>query len=64
MFLLLFWVVRNICGCGVDDSDKGSWDRSGVGVVTDHKTGLQYLETWTGGLTPRLGVDGKQMREQ
>lgn len=45
-----------------DDSDppKG---RSGVAVITDHRTGLQYLKAPGGGLTPRLGIDGQQIRE-
>lgn len=45
-----------------DDSDPPS-GRSGVAVVTDHKTGLQYLKAPGGGVTPRLTVDGEHMRE-
>lgn len=41
---------------GLDDSDKDAWHRSGVSVVTDYKTGQQYLKTPEGFLTPRLGV--------
>tara|TARA_B100000700_G_scaffold189815_1_gene209198 strand:- start:56329 stop:56577 length:249 start_codon:yes stop_codon:yes gene_type:complete len=45
-----------------DDSDPPN-GRSGVAVVTDHRTGLQYLKAPGGGLTPRLGMDGEQIRE-
>lgn len=49
-------------GMARDDSDppKG---RSGVAVITDHRTGLQYLRAPGGGLTPRLGMDGQQIKE-
>lgn len=43
-----------------DDVDKRI--RSGVKPITDHKTGLQYLKTPFGGITPRLDADGKHMR--
>ncbi len=45
-----------------DDSDPLN-GRSGVAVVTDYKTGLQYLKAPGGGVTPRLTVDGEHMRE-
>lgn len=48
---------------GLDDSDKGMLDRSGLKIRTDAKTGLQYFETTGGGITPRLGVDGEHLRE-
>lgn len=44
-----------------DDSDPPD-GRSGVAVVTDHKTGLQYLRSPGGGITPRLTSDGEHMR--
>lgn len=43
-----------------DDSDPVN-GRSSLEVLTDHKTGLQYLRS-TSGLSPRLDVNGKQMR--
>jgi hypothetical protein len=55
-------LLVNYTGYGVDDSDRDGWHRSGVSVITDHKTGLQYLSTWTGGITPRLAPDGTQLR--
>ena len=45
-----------------DDSDPGFWHRSGMVVYTDAATGLQYLGTIHGGLTPRLDANGKQVR--
>lgn len=50
---------------GRDDSDVGKWfgKRSGLSVMTDNKTGLQYLVTSKGGITPRLDSSGKQLIE-
>jgi hypothetical protein len=39
-----------------DDSDGKK--RSGLKVRTDALTGIQYLETIGGGITPRLNRDG------
>ncbi|MXS85320.1 hypothetical protein ABO04_05145 [Nitrosomonas sp. HPC101] len=43
-----------------DDHVTGK--RSGMRILVDHETGLQYLNTFPGGLTPRLDADGKHMR--
>ena len=45
----------------LDDTDSASGDRSGVKPRIDYGTGCQYLETAGGGITPRLGRDGKQV---
>lgn len=44
-----------------DATDPPSGPRSGVRLRTDSGTGCQYLETKGGGLSPRLGADGKQV---
>lgn len=45
-----------------DDTDfNGS--RSGLEILTDCRTGLQYLSTREGGLTPRLDADSTQIRK-
>ena len=36
-----------------DDCDRSTWDRCGMRVLTDAKTGHQYLETPSGGLIAR-----------
>lgn len=36
-----------------DDSDFGKFNRSGVDVITDAKTGKQYLVTPKGGIVAR-----------
>ena len=41
-----------------DDSDSPTGDKSHLRVRTDHKTGVQYLETEDGGITPRLMPHG------
>jgi hypothetical protein len=56
-------IVRNSFGIGLDDTDKDGWNRSNLRIYTDHKTGLQYLGTSGGGLTPRLDAEGKQMSD-
>lgn len=43
---------------GRDDSDHPTGERSGLKVYTDHKTGVQYLSTPSGALTPRIYSDG------
>jgi hypothetical protein len=43
-----------------DDTDPPS-GRFGMEVKTDCLTGLQYLASASGGLTPRLGKDGAQI---
>ncbi|MFN3075874.1 MAG: DUF6440 family protein [Alphaproteobacteria bacterium] len=44
-----------------DDSDPPGGGYSSFKVVTDNKTGMQYLKTSLGGITPRLGSDGRQL---
>lgn len=56
--------IARLCGFGVDDSDKSAWNRSGMKIRTDAKTGLQYFEGEGGGLTPRLNLDGSYMEEK
>jgi len=55
-------VFRGITGIGSDDCDKSAWHVCGANVITDAKTGLQYLSTGHG-ITPRLGRDGAQLHE-
>ncbi len=42
----------------VDDTDAGPDQRSGLRLHTDHATGVQYLSSARGGVTPRLKPDG------
>ncbi len=44
-----------------DDSDAPC-KRSGFKVMTDYKTGLQYLKAGSA-VTPRLDITGKQIRK-
>lgn len=48
-----FALLRNTLGWGVDDSDRDGWNRSGLTIHTDAKTGVQYLSDGKGGLTRR-----------
>lgn len=45
------------------DSTDPEGGRSGLMIWTDALTGLQYLATPLGGLTPRLDSNGRHMRE-
>ena len=47
----------------VDNSDSSRWRRSGLRIHVDNKTGLQYFSTSSGGLAPRLEINGEQMRK-
>lgn len=55
-------LIGLLSGNPKDDSDPPD-GRSGVEVITDHKTGLQYLKAPGGGLVRRIGLHGNQMRE-
>lgn len=53
----------NALWLGADETDDHvNYRRSGVSVVTDYGTGLQYLVTPKGGITPRMDVSGDQIR--
>ena len=52
-------IIKNIFSVGVDDTDADAWNRSGMRVYTDHKTGVQYLGARSGGLAVRVDKDGK-----
>lgn len=58
--LFVGFLFNRFTDIGRDDSDSET-ERSGVKIITDHLTGLQYLETERGGITPRLNIDGKQV---
>lgn len=52
----------------IDSTDASRWDRSGLKVYTDSKTGVQYLGTGGGffssdSLTPRINSGGKPFIE-
>lgn len=61
---VLFIVFVAIGSCAnnapVDDCDSPI-GRCGMKPMTDHRTGCQYLATSSGGLTPRLDADGRQI---
>lgn len=44
---------RNLFDVNTDDSDLNGWNRSGLMIHTDHKTGIQYLSDGRGGLIKR-----------
>lgn len=45
------------------DATDSETDRSNLGLRIDHGTGCQYLVTSLGGITPRLGSDGRHVCE-
>ena len=60
---IVMLVILGIIGVvvGRDDSDQPSGKRSGMRPRRDALTGCEYLESWTGALTPRMGSDGRQV---
>ena len=54
-------IIKNIFSVGVDDTDADAWNRSGMRVYTDAKTGVQYLGTVRGGLTLRVDKEGRPL---
>lgn len=53
IFVGLFVMLANWLNWLTDDSDKNGWNRSGLSVRTDYKTGKQYLVTPKGGIIQR-----------
>ena len=55
-------LIGSISTHPVDATDIDAGHRSGMRILTDSETGLQYLSGmfW---ITPRMSADGKQMRE-
>ena len=50
-------IIRVFFGSPYDSTDDGE-RRRGLKIHTDHHTGVQYLGTARGGLTPRVRMDG------
>lgn len=53
---LISGLISNFASLGIDGTDKDGWRRSGVSIVHDYGTGVDYLKTPEGYITPRLGV--------
>lgn len=59
LFIILGWIsgfISDFASLGIDNTDKDGWHRSGVSIVHDYGTGVDYLKTPEGYITPRLGV--------
>lgn len=57
--VFVLWLWSGISGVTTDDSDTDSWHRSGFRIMTDARTGLQYLSDGKGGLILRVDATGK-----
>lgn len=55
----LYGAARLAFGWGLDDTDKSKWERSGLEVLTDHGTGVQYVRNASGGMCVRVDPDGR-----
>jgi hypothetical protein len=53
ILMIGFNVMRLSCGWGMESSDKSRWNRSGLTIRTDQKTGIEYLSDGHGGLVRR-----------
>jgi len=63
-FALVFTQFLSLTPLKKDDSDpepEGWGRRSGIQVRTDSLTGCQYLETTSGGITPRVDGNGRHV---
>lgn len=60
LFGILIQVAWAFLPIGRDSTDGSG--RSNLEIRTDCLTGLQYLTSSKGGLTPRIGYDGKQIK--
>ena len=47
----------------LDDTDNGRFERSGMILYVDARTGCHYLSKPFSVLVPRMGADGKQVCE-
>jgi len=56
---LVLKYVSGYFGWWTDDSDKSGFERSGLSIKTDHKTGVQYLSDGKGGMMVRVDQNGK-----
>ena len=41
--ILVLAAIYTLSGAFIDDSDEGRFKRSGMRILTDHKTGQEYL---------------------
>lgn len=58
-FALILLVFR---GCPTDSTDVSKWNRSGMALYIDNRTGCHYLEAgMIGGITPRLDKNGEHI---
>jgi len=65
IFVLIYFILRSFFFWGFDDTDDYvNKRRSGLILYTDHRTGLQYVGGIFGGVTPRVDINGEQMRIQ
>jgi len=63
---ICFFTIAFVLVCGffdvlVDNTDKDGFNRSGVMLITDYGTGLQYLYRG-GALIPRLDSNGDHIK--
>ena len=54
-------VLLSIFDYGVDDTDKDGFNRSGVELITDYGTGLQYLYK-SGAMIKRVDENGNHKK--
>ena len=60
-FCIMIYIIAGTFDIRIDNSDKDGFNRSGLSVHTDYKTGLQYLSNGDT-LIPRLDRNNNQMR--
>ena len=53
IFIIAPQLIYFLFGLGMDNSDGGKWNRSGMNLHTDHLTGVQYFSRF-GSLVVRV----------
>ena len=60
LIIMVVCFLYNLTDFGKDSTDSPN-ERSNMVIRTDYKTGCEYLESGSGGLTPRLNVNSQQL---
>ena len=63
VLVVLSSFVYNLFDIAIDDTDKDGFNRSGVHLITDYGTGMQYLYRG-GALVERLDSNGNHMKKE
>ena len=61
ILVFVFFYIVLFCLYPMDDTDKDFFNRSGLALMIDNRTGCHYVGSLFGSATPRLDRDGKHI---